>query len=522
MDIALLEREIDVPSESAGIILAALAAAGESARDERLCLLDKHIKTALVALDGVDDEIGKLHEDMKSLSKEMHTLQSQSHKLHHRYQARKAAADALAPLVERELVPPAVVRELSTGEIGPRWKAALRCLIEMNNADSREESVPGADAASQTFLTDARNLRHALLLRTVERAKDYILSRVRKLRRPNVDAQVIQRDLIENQELFTLLMAQAPRVAAGIRQAYVNTMRWYYAMLFGKYGRWLDRQAVFMVDKTKTVGMVANSHKLLFSSATSAKDAEIFNLGARTTLLTSTESALNLTSNTPQGGYHIEVLMRSAFLALRDAAKMESATLDALQISDHQNLLKQLLSTAFKNTLQSAIRWAETYDLFGLLLSMRVLQQLADPCILDVIETVQNFLWKQIKVVFTAHTKSIELTASRPSSQRLQSQTGPHPLTQLTSGLLAGVLQLCPHENALKEPVTVYVRELSAALEMVMTKLSKSSEHQELFLYNNYFMLETLLSDIDGPLAREIANHYKLLVEVYKPRVTNK
>lgn len=507
----------------------------------------KLVDSALKELEQVEEQSEKFKLDIGQLSSDMSQLQELSSNLHQRLEIRKGVESELGPIVAERIVPPAVVTEIAHGEIGPQWRAALalilkRPVLSVSNTDSSE---------SQKFID-------VLLSKAAARIKVWYVNCVRRIRQPGTNAEVVQNEIINNKSLYEFLLLREPRLARRLHLAYCNTMRWYYAMLFGKYNRNIDRMPVILVDSSKTIGALsASAHKSLFVSASAARGTDVFNIGSRPTILTSNDTAIRLGQTPPPQGYHIETILRSLLLVVYNSMKVEqeaqregfanvAASLNVADLSIRENpadesvaveelaLDSEANSEVGEQPVDSALFTGpiagikatfarlthENFDIYGLVLTLRLLQQMPKD-VTDfntLAKELETLLWTEITFVLGANSKSVEQAASKSSSHRSATDVAPHSMTQLFAQFLTGILQISTEDESLNEPLAPKLRQMTSGFEMFVTKLSKTSSNAEVFLYNNYFVISALLSDVPGKLAGEISQHLRLLTDAYAPR----
>ena len=89
----------------------------------------------------------------------------------------------------------------------------------------------------------------------MERIRDYLVSQVRALRSPNINAQIIQQQrLVKYKDLYSYLSRAHSTLASEITQAYVNTMRWYYLSHFTRYHQALAKIKLYPSDRNEVLG----------------------------------------------------------------------------------------------------------------------------------------------------------------------------------------------------------------------------------------------------------------------------
>lgn len=100
------------------------------------------------------------------------------------------------------------------------------------------------------------------LLKAIERIRDFFVSRIKGLRSPNINAQIIQRQsFLTYKDLYNFLARHHSQLAEEIAQAYINTMRWYYLNNFTRYRQALEKISLYTVDKQDALGVDQTSQK---------------------------------------------------------------------------------------------------------------------------------------------------------------------------------------------------------------------------------------------------------------------
>lgn len=99
-------------------------------------------------------------------------------------------------------------------------------------------------------------------MQAVERIRDYLVSQIRALRSPNINAQIIQQQrLVKFKDLYGYISRAHPTLTGEITQAYINTMRWYYLSHFTRYHQALEKIKVYPSDRNEVLGGDPSSHK---------------------------------------------------------------------------------------------------------------------------------------------------------------------------------------------------------------------------------------------------------------------
>jgi vacuolar protein sorting-associated protein 52 len=91
------------------------------------------------------------------------------------------------------------------------------------------------------------------------------VERIKALRMPNGNVQVIQQTtMLRYRALFHFMLEHHPQLANEIRQAYMNTMRWYYSYHFDRFKRTLEK--VQIENRVDMLGNDDSRKGAIFSS----------------------------------------------------------------------------------------------------------------------------------------------------------------------------------------------------------------------------------------------------------------
>lgn len=85
--------------------------------------------------------------------------------------------------------------------------------------------------------------------------RDFFVSRIKALRTPGANAQLIQQQgFLQYKQLFQFMASHHAQLAEEIAQAYTNTMRWYYSTYFQRYHKVFERLKLHTMDKNDVLG----------------------------------------------------------------------------------------------------------------------------------------------------------------------------------------------------------------------------------------------------------------------------
>ncbi|KAH6687948.1 Sac2 family protein [Plectosphaerella plurivora] len=488
-------------------------------------------------LDSVENNLTSFRNDLAAVSADIESLQSRSMALNVRLENRRAVEKALGPVVEELSVSPLVISKISEGHIDEAW---VKMLAELDKRAIAYKNSSGNQRQSKAW-TDLGPLLEKLILKAIERIRDFIVAQIKALRSPHINAQIIQQQsFLRFKELFAFLHRHHATLALEICQAYLNTMRWYYANQFSRYQTALAKMKIHALGKNDVIGMEEPSRKTSVLSAAKPAGAphDAFNLGRRIDLLkTNSQAAISsYLAEEDTSTHYLEVPFRSFNLALIDNATTEysflatyfSPPLSMATVSKHFNYIFEPTFN-LGQTMSKALA-GDSYDALGLMLSIRINQHLAFelqrrkvPAMDNYINGTNMLLWPRLQVVMDHHCESVRhLTNSLPTKPAKADQAklsaAPHLVTQRFGQLLQGLLALST-EAGDDEPVVSSLRRLRSEIEAFLTRQSQlyiDKRKRERFLYNNYSLVLTIISDGSGKLSEEQQEHFEGLKAAFQ------
>ncbi|KAK0750999.1 Sac2 family-domain-containing protein [Schizothecium vesticola] len=494
--------------------------------------LHKSIRACDDILSSVETNLTSFRNDLAAVSADIESLQARSSALNVRLENRKEVEKGLGPVVEELSVSPMVVAKIVDGHIDEAW---IKVLADL---DKRVMSHKKASNQTQSkALEDIGPLLEKLVLKAVERIRDFLVAQIKALRSPHINAQIIQQqNFLKFKDLFSFLHRHQPVLAGEICLAYMNTMRWYYLNQFTRYEKALGKIKLHTIDKNDVLGHeeVSRRATVLSVSKLAGPPHDAFNLGRRIDILrASNQTALSsyLAEEDPSTHY-LETPFRNFNLALVDNATAEytflasffSPALSFPLISRHFTYIFEP-TFALGQTLTRHLV-ADTLDGLGLLLCVRLNQHLAFelqrrrvPAVDGYINGTAMVLWPRLQSAMDAHCDSVRALAAglptrAPSAAAARAASAaPHVVTQRFGQLLHGVLALSTEAAGDDEPVVTSLRRLRNEVEAFLTRASAAlfgpdKRKRERFLYNNYSLVLTIIGDVAGKLAEEFQAHF--------------
>jgi hypothetical protein len=326
----------------------------------------------------------------------------------------------------------------------------------------------------------------------------------------------------------------------------MNTMRWYYLNQFTRYEKSLAKLKLHHLDKTDVLGHEDTSRKTtVLSSGTRhiGQPHDAFNLGRRIDVLKTTNQMAisSYLAEEDTSAHYLEVPFRNFNLALVDNASTEytflatffTPALSMGTVNRHFNYIFEP-TFALGQTLTRSLT-ADTFDALGLLLCVRLnghlafeLQRRRIPAADGYVNGTAMLLWPRLQAVMDAHCESVRVAAAALPSGSAGSASkkaggpgaAPHVITQRFGQLLQSILALSA-EAGDDEPVVSSLGRLRSEVEAFLTRWSQATfggdrRKRERFLYNNYSLVLTIISDVSGKLAVEQQAHFDRLKAAFQ------
>ncbi|KKP06552.1 hypothetical protein THAR02_01343 [Trichoderma harzianum] len=487
-------------------------------------------------LNSVEMNLADFRNDLSTVSADIETLQTRSSALSRRLENRKRIEKALGPLVEELSVSPDTISRITTGHIDELWAKTL------NEVDKRASAIKKLSGAQQGKASEELGpILEKLILKAVERIRDFLVAQIKALRSPHINAQIIQQqNFLKFKDLYTFLHKHHAALAEEISQAYMNTMRWYYLNQFTRYERALAKLKLHILDKNDVLGQEDATRKtaVLSSSRVAGPPHDAFNLGRRIDMLRtkSTSAISSYLAEEDQSTHYLEVPFRNFNLALIDNATAEYTFLaaffaPALSYSQISKNFNYIFDPTFEvGRVLSKTLVSESFDALGLLLCIRLnqhfafdLQRRKVPAVDGYINGTNMLLWPRLQVIMDRHCESVRLlTNAAPAklakADQMKMSAAPHMVTQRFGQLLHGFLALST-EAGDDEPVVASLRRLRSEVEAFLARQAQShgdTRKSERFLYNNYSLILTIIGDEAGKLAQEQQEHFEQLKQTYQ------
>jgi hypothetical protein len=377
-----------------------------------------------------------------------------------------------------------------------------------------------------------KELLDILMRKSIERIKNFMILKIKKLRVVGTSSQNVQQELLLVKEISPFLFKHSPELFNELLQAYVLTMSWYYKSHFQRYLTSLEKLKIYQYDYNYLIGgqqsYFQKSSNILDYSI--AKRFQIINAQDPTVLLA------QIAENNPIT-FHMEIGFRSFNLALIDNGSVEYLFLNEFFQVGSMEVVNKALDEIFKPTYRIGIQYTknlthQTFDMFGILILIRLsqslileLQKRKIPVLEDYLNLQLITLWPTFQKLIDQNCENLKRSSLKSSSISEIHPLNPHFLTIQFTNLVYGFLKLSNSNEILieskQEPLFNSIIRLRSEFESVLTKLSKNLKPQskvESFLFVNYNYILSYLQGCEGELTEIEIEHFKLLVDAFQPK----
>lgn len=473
----------------------------------------------------------------------------------------------VSPLVNDLMISPSVIKDIMNSRIDGAWVENIAYIrdkqeIYLKYKEGDEVGVP----KDFNELCQVLEFLKEIIL---ERSRKFIIREIKTLRgHQPVPSQRVQNKMIKVKEIFQFVVESNYSLALELRQAYSYSMRWYYKAYFSRYIRSLTILQFKVVDSQYALGnglsntsfkkgngfgistYLTTSYSRNSVAVSDESIQEYFQINRRLSLLTQEDNTVmvsQIAENNVMQNY-IEVGFKNLNLAILDNCTVEYEFLkEFFQVNENQLELRGIIEQIFQHTFNEALEYTKqlvqyTYDIFGVLISIRVAQQLQFesrrrnmPVIEDYLNGQLMILWPKFQQLVDFQCDSLRRVSITTNVANVLGNensrdplTTPHELTVQFAKFLTSFLTLAiTHEDQIderSEPLYNSIIRIRNDFETVMTKCSKKTKSPERMLTTNYMYLynslqhqHLVLQITDSTplplIMKETEEHFKTLVE---------
>ncbi|CAH1764232.1 8029_t:CDS:10 [Entrophospora sp. SA101] len=476
-------------------------------------------------LETMEDMLSDFQMDLGKISNEIQTLQDKSFSMNIQLKNRTVLENSLNNILEGIIIPPPMVKKITEDEIDEIW---LAYLTELNKKMSYVKQKQGKNIKA---LKDVGPELEKLRLKASEKIRDYLLSKIKSLRIPNTNVQILQQSiLLKHKVLYQFVMQRYSDVAFEIMHTYMNTMRWYFSNHFERYMRGLQKLQSPIADKFAMIGYDENVRKgsLLFGTSKIALQDKIniCALGDRIDTLKNQDSGVILVhvAEDKNQKHPYEVLFRSFNLTFIDNASSEYLFITEFFTKDEKpnvDLAKEIFAEIFEPTIRMGLNFTKqyienSYDAIGVLLCIRLntqftleLQRRRVPALEAYTNQTNMLLWPKFQALMDLHIESIK----KASNKLIVKDFLPHYVTRRFAEFSASLLIL--NEDYKDSNLTNTLLRLRSEVDLLLNKMSTTFEDKKsrlIFLINNYDLIITILSESGGKATEPEIIHFRELL----------
>ncbi|KAI9468278.1 MAG: Sac2 family-domain-containing protein [Benjaminiella poitrasii] len=473
--------------------------------------LHTEIQSCDEILGHMEELLNVFQSDLGNISGEIENLQEQSTFMSVKLKNRKAVESRLGKALQGMVIPPYVIKKITEGEVDEVW---LEYLIMIN------KQMRFVKANQHRPIKALRNVGpelEKLRLKAASTLRDFFISRIQLLGVPNANIQIMQQSVfLKYKELHFFLLERNHDAAREVRQAYMNSLRWYFQNHFERYSRGLQKLQTISADKSDLIGVDENNRKGgLFGSSKSVlkEKTNIFALGDRSDTLRMQDSGVILihVAEAKDQKYQFEQIFRSFNLALIDNASSEYLFIyeffsrDVKTAADTAKFIFQFI---FEPTEKVGLNFTKAYvensfDAVGLLLCIRINTQLAlelqrrkVPALEGYTNATNMLLWPRFQFVMSLHVESLKKMFNNRSVISAVKDIHPHYITRRYAEFAASLLVLNDgYDDAI---LSKSVHKLRDEFEAVLSRMShefSESPRRIAFLINNYDLIVNVFQE---------------------------
>ncbi|PKC73496.1 Vps52-domain-containing protein [Rhizophagus irregularis] len=462
--------------------------------------------------------------DLGNISSEIQTLQDKSFSMNIKLKNRTAVEQQLNTVLEGTVIPPPMIKKITEGEVDEIWLAYLTELNKKMTYVKRNQKM------NVKAIKDVGPELEKLRLKATEKIRDFLLTKIRSLRIPNTNVQILQQSiLLKYKALYKFLMERYSEVAVEVMHNYVNTMRWYFFNHFEKYNRELQKLQNPVADKYDMMGYDESVRKggLWGTGKIALQDkANIYVLKDRIKTLRNQDAGVILVhvAENKSKGYPNEALFRSFNLTFIDNASSEYLFIVEFFAKDDKpnaelakDIFSEIFNTTIKMGLDSTKQFVDnSYDAIGILICIRLntqfaleLQRRKVPALEGYTNQINMLLWPRFQAIMNMHIDSVKKAATKFIVKDIH----PHFVTRRYGEFAASILTLNEEYN---DPILLNsLLRLRNEVENFLDKLSNNFDDRKsriIFLINNYNQIITILNDTGGKVIEAEVNYFKELL----------
>uniref|UniRef100_A0A7S0ZK76 Exocyst complex component Sec3 C-terminal domain-containing protein n=1 Tax=Timspurckia oligopyrenoides TaxID=708627 RepID=A0A7S0ZK76_9RHOD len=484
-----------------------------------LSRLNRDLELCDTGLHKLELELTQFADDLDGISSDMQRLEQQTISSAQRAKTRSVTEAHLSTFLDQIILSPSLIKEIVEGDVGTKnYQENLRILAKKAAFLSLEDTQKAAAYAEIKPKFDL--LQH----KAVQRVRDFMLTKIELLRKPNTNIQIIKGSvLLRYQPLMEFLQDHAREQYLEVRNDYVETVSILYTELFRKYifglvqlkeevgkdGDWIIESSNSSV--TSWLGSFTQS-----ASSSQLTHQSTFGLGKRIeTLKKPLGPAVVLAVATSRSQKLLyEEIHRSISKMLLDTCTSESYFCVHLFGEIPGRLFADELRTTEESVVECLKSHVSTcYDLVGLLILLKLNEMMRAEMEKRNIKDLSDFFLNseiiikpRVKELFDLNLKSLQNADAR-SLFRSEADVAPRIVTRRYAEFNATMTTILSFGNMaddtfLRESIRRFRMEYQSLMQRISALFSRSKSRY-VFLINNYDFVLSLLSDSDSKVEKD-------------------
>ncbi|EUB61589.1 Vacuolar protein sorting-associated protein [Echinococcus granulosus] len=486
--------------------------------------LHKKISTCCKTLERMETILADFHRDLGNISSDIQDLQIRSMNMHQRLQNRQAVRGELSQFLSDMVIPDALIQHILLTPVTEQ-----EFIENLHELDHKLKMIADQGVSEYPACQDIGSLLKKLKTKAVTRIREFLLEKIKVLRKPMANYQVPQSQLLRFRYFYAFLLIHERELAREVRGSYLFTMEKVYFAYFKTYAsKLLKLQADSTLEKDDLVGKKSDElnnwnqnsgpssvvNVLQSSSATTNQSTSRpgqFGLGGRAERLLTKEGLqaailLPHAAAKNESKYLMEEVYRSINYALLDTACREyvflgdfflhsfsspvssskaSLTSEQAAASLFDKVFGRTLGTLETSVMPTLIQVGQ-YDLLGVLLSIQLTHSMISLMRERGVPVLDRYWFNQLDAMWSrvvdrmeahiASLRSLDTTQfAHLAALHLRAQRG------ASINEAAAVANLSPRAYSLIRPHPVARRyaELAASLHTIGSALSVSGASKE-------------------------------------------
>ncbi|KAG4304629.1 hypothetical protein PORY_002022 [Pneumocystis oryctolagi] len=482
--------------------------------------LNNSVASCNKALDSIESYLLDFQNNLRIVNNEIESLKKRSSVINQQLQIRKNTEKRINNVINNVFLSPETIFCISESKIDEKWLHNLSILdniLELFDINKKKNDLWEIQKYMENDL-------EKLSWIAIARIREFLLSKIKILLNSYSNSRAIHQLFIKYKFLYFFLFKRQSQIASEIKQVYQNTIQWYYSYHFEKYRIFLEKLKMNIFDtiisnseKTSKKNNVSFQKKSPFFSS-----YQEFNIGIRINIISEENIIMTHISNDDKKIYNVETIFYSYNQVLVNSIILEYLFLSEFMLFNDSQKLNNYLENSIRNIISDSKTFNQrllenSHDIIGILLCIKITEKLSSCLKNKEVYVLNNYideifilLWNQFEKSIDLHCEVLKQMSINNSLSKNYNKTAPDLLTQKVGDLINGIFILFPqtYNKLLETNVEKLVNDLVEYLSKISDKI-KNQKEQELFLYNNYSLILTIISNTEGYSAEKQQKYFR-------------